>query len=225
MMGVMRPSADAGTGGTARAVPARRSQSTRRHIIDAARAVFFEAGFERANLDEVARRAGIAKGTIYRYFASKAELYVEVLVSTADLFDERMKRALDPSLGASDQIRQLARFSFEHYTKQSEYFRIFWAIENQGLIGDLPAELVRTVTELWKRSLGHVAGVIERGIRTGEFAPCDAWEVANIFWVATNAVIQTAEVEARRELWDRDMRSVFEHTLELLLRGMQAGSA
>ncbi len=189
--------------------------------MDAARAVFFQEGFERANLDAVARRAGIAKGTIYRYFASKAELYVEVLVSTADLFDGRLRRTLDPSLRASEQIQELARFYFEQSTTRSEYFRIFWAIENQRLIGDLPTELVQAVTRVWRRSLERVAAVIDRGIREGEFAPCDSWEAANIFWIATNAVIQTGEVAERRELWGRDIRQVFEHTIALLLRGLR----
>ncbi len=190
--------------------------------MDAARAVFVEESFERANLDEVARRAGIAKGTIYRYFDSKAELYVEVLVGTANVFDERMRKTLDPSLSPSEQIARVARFYFEHYTTQNEYFRIFWAIENQQLIGDLPDKLVRAVTDRWRSSLEIVAGVIERGIREGEFAPCDPWVAANIFWVTTNAVIQTGEVAARRELWGREMREVFDHTLELLLRGMRS---
>ena len=57
---------------------ARKAQS-RRQIIGAAREVFFRDGFMGANLDEVAERAGVAKGTLYRYFESKADLYVAVL--------------------------------------------------------------------------------------------------------------------------------------------------
>jgi AcrR family transcriptional regulator len=190
--------------------------------MDAARALFFEQGFERANLDEVASRAGLAKGTIYRHFESKAELYVEVLAQNADLFVERMRRVVDPKLSAADQIRRLGRFYFDHYTTQLEYFRIFWAIENQRLIGQLPPNQVELVTEVWKRALGVLAGVIERGVASGEFAPCDPWLAANIVWVGANAVIQTLEVPARRELWERDVAVVFTETLEMFLRGLVA---
>lgn len=190
--------------------------------MDAARTLFFEQGFERANLDEVASRAGLAKGTIYRHFESKAELYVEVLAQNADLFVERMRRVVDPKLSAADQIRRLGRFYFDHYTTQLEYFRIFWAIENQRLIGQLPPNQVELVTEVWKRALGVLAGVIERGVASGEFAPCDPWLAANIVWVGANAVIQTLEVPARRELWERDVAVVFTETLEMFLRGLVA---
>ena len=40
-------------------------------------------GFVEANLDEVASRAGVAKGTLYRYFESKADLYVAVLAENS----------------------------------------------------------------------------------------------------------------------------------------------
>ena len=182
--------------------------------------MFFEEGFERANLDEVARRAGLAKGTIYKHFDSKAELYVAVLAQNADHFVERMARELDPALSAADQIRKLGRFYFAHYTTQVGYFRIFWAIENQRLIGQLPAHRVALVTEVWKRALGVLAGVVERGVASGEFGPCDAWLAANIIWVGANAVIQTLEVPERRDLWERDVARVFEQTLELYLTGL-----
>ena len=189
--------------------------------MDSAREVFFEQGFERANLDEVARRAGLAKGTIYRHFDSKAELYVEILAQNADTFVERMARVIDPTRPAAEQIRLLARFYFDHYTTQLEYFRIFWAIDNQRLIGQLPPAQVSLVTEVWKRALNLLADVIERGVASGEFEPCDPWLSASVVWVGANAVIQTLEVPERRRLWERDVGLVFRETIELFLRGLE----
>ena len=56
-----------------------RKAESRRRILESARDVFFRDGFMAANLDEVADKAGVAKGTLYRYFESKADLYVAVL--------------------------------------------------------------------------------------------------------------------------------------------------
>ena len=63
-----------------------RKSEQRRRIQDSARAVFFRDGFVAANLDEVAEGAGVAKGTLYRYFKSKAELYVAVLSQDGQIF-------------------------------------------------------------------------------------------------------------------------------------------
>ncbi len=56
-----------------------RSAERRKAILDAALDEFAERGFEAARLDDVAKRAGIAKGTIYLYFRDKEALFQELL--------------------------------------------------------------------------------------------------------------------------------------------------
>jgi AcrR family transcriptional regulator len=199
-----------------------RAEESRRRVLESAREVFFEDGFEAANLDEVARRAGLAKGTIYRYFDSKAELYVAVLAQNADAFVARMQQTIDPSLSPEDQIRRTGFFYFDHYRQNPEYFRIFWALENQRLIGEVHEGLVRAVIDVWKRCLRILADQVERGVRERAFVPCDPWEVANILWIVGNGLIQTDYDPERRSLRGRDLRKVFEDALELFLRGLRA---
>ncbi len=197
-----------------------RAQESRRKILEAAREIFFRDGFEAANLDEVAQLAGVAKGTIYRHFESKAELYVAVLAHNAEVFVERMRQTVDPSLPADEQIRRTGQFYFKHYTENREYFRIFWALENQRLIGELPDALVRTVTDVWKRCLRILADEIEQGVKQGIFMPCDPWEMANILWVVGNGVIQTDEDSERQALRARPIDKVFADALNLVIRGL-----
>lgn len=199
-----------------------RAQASRRKILEAAREVFFESGFDRANLDEVARRAGIAKGTIYRYFDTKAELYVAVLLRNADQFVGRMRAAVDTDLPVEAQLRAIGRFYFEHYTHRNAYFQIFWAIDNQPLIGELPPGLLGQVEDVWRRSLVILSEVIELGVERGELAACDPWETANVLWMMANAVIRAEEVPERRALWPADARHKFDSAVEILLAGMRA---
>src|SRR5512147_1503209 len=53
-----------------------------RQILDAALEVFGERGLAGARLDDIARRAGVSKGTIYLYFANKEELFREMIRGT-----------------------------------------------------------------------------------------------------------------------------------------------
>ncbi|SHE76847.1 transcriptional regulator, TetR family [Kaistia soli DSM 19436] len=53
----------------------------RRQILDGARAVFLEKGFDAASMNDIARVAGVSKGTLYVYFEDKEHLFVE-LIST-----------------------------------------------------------------------------------------------------------------------------------------------
>ena len=53
--------------------------SKRRQIIEGARKVFLERGFDAASMGEIARVAGVSKGTLYVYFKSKEELFEAVV--------------------------------------------------------------------------------------------------------------------------------------------------
>ena len=75
------------------AAPSREDGAKRRQILDGARRVFLSTGFDGASMNEVARAAGVSKGTLYVYFASKEELFAALLR------DEK-----------SEQAEQLCRF-------------------------------------------------------------------------------------------------------------------
>ena len=51
----------------------------RRQILDGARRVFLDSGFDAASMNEIARIAGVSKGTLYVYFASKEVLFEELI--------------------------------------------------------------------------------------------------------------------------------------------------
>jgi TetR/AcrR family transcriptional repressor of mexJK operon len=195
-------------------------EDSRSKIVNSAREIFFREGFVAANLDRVARRAGLAKGTLYRYFESKAELYVAVLVQNGDEFERLLRASISPDQPAVDQIRQAARFYFEHWTENRNYFSIFWAIENQSVIGELPPSVVAEVTKLWKQCLQILADVIDQGIRDGQLFHRDPWEAANIFWTLGNAIIQTDASPVRRALRRKPLDEAFDDAVEVLLRGL-----
>jgi AcrR family transcriptional regulator len=203
--------------------PPRREQKkalARRRILEAARGIFFRDGFMAANLDEVAQGAGVAKGTLYRYFDSKAELYVAVLAHDGEIFERKMRETLDAGLGPAEQIRCTGRFYFDHWMRHRDYFQIFWAIQNQAVIGELPAGVVEEVTRLWESCLTILADIVADGVSRGEFVDCDPWEVANILWTLANGMIQTEDSATHRRLRRRSLEGAFADAIDLVLRGL-----
>ena len=199
-----------------------RKQFSRRKILDAAREVFFRDGFMAANLDEVAQKAGVAKGTLYRYFDSKAELYVAVLAHNGEIFKQRMRETVSGDSPAADRIRHASKFYFDHWIRNRDYFQIFWAIENQAVIGELPLGVLDEVSTLWEECIEIVAGIVSQGVDRGEFRDCDPWEVANILWTVANGLIQTEKSATRRSLRRVRLEKAFDDAIELFLRGLAA---
>ena len=198
---------------------------SRRRILDAARDIFFCDGFMNANLDDVAQRAGVAKGTLYRYFDNKADLYVAVLAEDGEIFAKKMRECVAaPDLDPPDLIRRVGRFYFEHWTTNREYFQIFWALENQSVIGELPGGVVDEVTKLWEQCVQIVAELVQRGVAEGCFRACDPWEVADILWTLANGVIQAETSPAHRRLRRRSLDLTFTDAVDLVLEGLAAKS-
>jgi AcrR family transcriptional regulator len=196
----------------------------RRRILDAARAVFFQDGFVATNLDKVADLAGVAKGTLYRYFESKADLYVAVLAENGRVFIEKLAASCQGT-SASERIRAMSSFYLDHWTAHPDYFRIFWAIDNQDLIGEVPPPVVEEVSRLWEDSLRVVSGALDAGVASGEFGPCDTWEVATIFWTTANALIQQDATAAVRSIRRGSLPQIYRDALDLLVDGLAARNA
>ncbi|HEX7666763.1 MAG TPA: TetR/AcrR family transcriptional regulator [Polyangiaceae bacterium] len=68
----------------------RRGDALREHILQTAKRVFLETGFERASMDEVAKRASTSKRSLYAHFESKEKLFLEVIELVRGLFLGRL---------------------------------------------------------------------------------------------------------------------------------------
>jgi AcrR family transcriptional regulator len=93
-----------------RALRQGRCPDTQRRLLEQARRAFASHGYERVNVGEICDAAGIAKGSFYRYFASKEALFEEAVRSTVDLVGDQLD--LHPAMSeqqAVDQLRLLLR--------------------------------------------------------------------------------------------------------------------
>src|SRR6202453_4584817 len=75
----------------------RAQQARRQRVVDAARALGLEGGYESVQMRDVAARADVAMGTVYRYFTSKDHLLAATLVHWVELLDARL--AQQPARG------------------------------------------------------------------------------------------------------------------------------
>jgi len=78
------------------APPRRRltAEERRTGILDSALAVFSESGYHSSSIDDIAREAGVSKALIYEHFASKQELYADLIARNARELTQRIGAAL-----------------------------------------------------------------------------------------------------------------------------------
>src|SRR5438477_476751 len=82
--------------------------SKRRQVLDGARKVFMDLGFDGASMNEIARSAGVSKGTLYVYFADKNRLF-EAIVEEEALERGQIAFNLDPERDVATTLREFGR--------------------------------------------------------------------------------------------------------------------
>src|SRR5918999_4242342 len=82
--------------------------SKRRQILDGARQVFMDLGFDGASMNEIARSAGVSKGTLYVYFADKSRLF-EAIVEDEALEKSKIEYNLDLKRDVETTLREFGR--------------------------------------------------------------------------------------------------------------------
>jgi AcrR family transcriptional regulator len=82
--------------------------SKRRQILDGARKVFMDLGFDGASMNEIARSAGVSKGTLYVYFADKSRLF-EAIMHEEALEHGKVVFDFDPACDPATTLREFGK--------------------------------------------------------------------------------------------------------------------
>lgn len=168
-----------------------RAQRTIDALLDAAERTFAEKALADVTVDEIAAAAGVAVGSIYNHFGSKAGLHA-ALVERALVADrEHMDRAYVGGRSPVDQIRSAAMEYMNFALDQPEHFRMLAFPPDPGRYpaGQRTAEvLARRVAEQNDR----LVGAIRAGVAAGELRPVDPARTATALWAAWNGIISLA---------------------------------
>jgi AcrR family transcriptional regulator len=108
--------------------PRRRlSAEQRRHsILQAANEVFGERGYEHVRIDDVAAAAGISKALIYEHFASKQELYIELMNNAAqEMLGLLVQAASAPGMEGALRMENAAAAGFRYVQEHPHAFHMF----------------------------------------------------------------------------------------------------
>ncbi len=142
--------------------------ATRERIVDAALDQLAEGGYSSASVQAVARRAGVATGSVYRHFPSKSDLFAEV-------FRRASQRELDvvSELAADD-----GRPVHEHIAAAAEAFArraLASPTRAYALLAEPVDPAVESERLAFRRGYRDVfAAALDRGVAVGELPPLDS---------------------------------------------------
>lgn len=152
-----------------------RGEATRSKLLDAAEHEFGENGFHAASVASITRRAGVAQGTFYLYFASKEEAMRELVAHMGHALRSELSRAIAGAASRMEAERRgfeaFVRFALAH----DNLYRV--VMESQFVDEAVYRDYYRRLAEGYARGL---AAAQQRGeIRAGD-AEAQAWALMGI---------------------------------------------
>jgi len=163
------------------------SEYRRGEILEAARRVFARKGFAKAGIAEIAREAGIAKGTVYLYFRSKDAVYWAALgAGMRELHDEATRR-VTAALGTEGKIRAFAETKLRYFDLNRDFLRIYHAELGNALTR--PSAANQDFTRIYQEQVGLLASVLRGAMRRGEVRRANPEKVAAAIFEITRGLI------------------------------------
>ncbi|ABS62274.1 transcriptional regulator, TetR family [Parvibaculum lavamentivorans DS-1] len=146
---------------------AARLADTRRSILDAARMLVADGGFAAVQMTEIAKRAGVATGTLYRYFSSKEELCRQVFREVSAREMDMLATIASGNEPARERLAEVLRTFASRAVRGRRLAYVLLAEPVDVNLAEERAFFRRTHAEIF-------AGILEDGIETGEFPKTNA---------------------------------------------------
>jgi TetR/AcrR family fatty acid metabolism transcriptional regulator len=191
-----------------------RRTNKRSLITEAAVEVFAERGFHQARVSDVARRAGVADGTIYLYFKNKEDLLLSIFEEKMDVLLASLGEILEGVRDPIERIRHFARFHFDQVrTNRSaaEVLQVELRLSNKFMKEYRPEKL-------WAY-LGVFRQIVRDGQAQGLFRPDIDSFIA--MWSFFGAMDELAMQWVLSKKGDRfSLNAAAEQVAETFIRGM-----
>jgi AcrR family transcriptional regulator len=202
----------------------RRKESRPAEILASALQEFVEKGYTATRLEDVARRAGVTKGTMYLYFDNKEALFKEMIRHYLLPGIEETERVAAEHQGSSRELMTLLfRRWWERWIEQPRVAGLVKLVMAESAnFPDIAAFYHRDVFE---RQLAILSRTLQRGIERGEFRPVDVRATAALGLMPLIILGQWILSFARVAAEPIEPGAYFESHVEHFMRGLDAEPA
>ncbi len=143
------------------------SEEKRDRIYDAAALEFAREGYEKANIKNIADRAGVSKGSLYDYFDNKEDLYLDVCAHGISMSRENIDSVMDAKKDFFEQIRDIFTQGLTFIIQYPQYAQLYVNIAASGM--EQFADKLTLAVE--KHTADYYKAAIKRGIDEGFIRP------------------------------------------------------
>ncbi|MHB8895907.1 MAG: TetR/AcrR family transcriptional regulator, partial [Candidatus Geothermincolia bacterium] len=191
-------------------------------IIDAAKELFSQKGYQATTMDEIAEKAELSKGAVYLYFESKDDLYVSLIVEEFWTIEGRLAEVIDSEEDLISKGKSMYMAFVKHCLENEYYVKINQYFLTEGAQRNISANLVKTIGEQTSRLMELISRMVEEGKITGRIREdLDPIEFGLVAWRMTVGLLELAFSQDIHGLGVDGNMSLFETAYDILIGGIR----
>jgi AcrR family transcriptional regulator len=173
-------------------------------------------------VDSIAAKAELSKGSIYLYFDSKEEIYVQILIADNVEFHEKLSNFFQKKASAEELLLDFARIYVDYFLYDKELFRIFMAFmiraDQMTLTEEQNHNLIRTSND----NIRIIGEILQKGIDSGEFSPdINVRQGQNAIWGILNGIISLYLFTGEQAKRAKKIRTMVKDSLSIFIKGLK----
>ena len=189
------------------------SPEKREAILAQAIATFAQEGFRHADVQVIADKAGVGKGTVYRYFGNKEDLFWASTFEVVRRLEKHLLEAIRDVEGALEKLRAVSRAYADFFEVNPHYLEIS-VQERAEFRGSAPESHL----EYHRRLIHRFAALIEEGIAAGEIRQVDVRRTI----MGLGGLLYGSVVHACYATFDDALTDIALHAVDIFLEGLRA---
>lgn len=148
-------------------------------FLQAALTQFADKGYNLTTMDDIVQEAGLSKGSIYTYFESKKELFLNLLENM--IADSGLITILSESTGTGRERLDAAMQGMMLFTATPAYQKYAALLIDAWAQSQVNEDVKLTLSSIYAQLRSLFEGLIQQSIDTAEFKPTDPSALANVF--------------------------------------------
>ncbi|MFW9994202.1 MAG: TetR/AcrR family transcriptional regulator [Candidatus Odinarchaeota archaeon] len=163
------------------------SEEKKKQILAAAKECFVRFGYKKTTLDDIGRKIGLNKASIYYYFKNKEEIFTTIVLSEFEQFTSKLRQDISEDMSCDQKV--LIYFRDRHG---------FWSHNSmiQALIGYIDPEKAQLFREagielymkIEREEKSFIASILQNCIKIGQIKECNVEQISDFLFALVDGI-------------------------------------
>ncbi|CCK80404.1 TetR/AcrR family transcriptional regulator [Desulfobacula toluolica] len=167
----------------------REKEQRKIEIINAARTVFSNKGFNSATMEEIASQAELSPGTLYLYFKNKEELHTSLSIEILKHLADEIQTVVNKNISVEEKIESFYDVFIDVYNYDPNILINLFHLQSGETLQNLSDEVLQQIKTYSAMAHGAIIDVVKQGIEQGAFIDEHPVALADIIWASYSGIV------------------------------------